>query len=52
MEELGKTQDDMVVELTVGGDTAGEDIMEELTVGGGIFEVMQAEFTMAVHSGP
>ena len=40
MEELGKTWDDMVVELTVGGDTAGEDIMEDCTVGGDILEEM------------
>ena len=48
MEELGKTWDDMVVELTVGGDTAGEDIMEDCTVGGDILEEMWTELIMAV----
>ena len=30
LEELGRTWDDMVAEVTVGGDTVDEDIMEEL----------------------
>ena len=30
----------MVVELTVGADTTGEDIVEDRTVGGGILEEM------------
>ena len=48
MEELGKTWDDVIVGLTVGGDTAGGDIMEELTVGEGILEEILTECTMAV----
>ena len=47
MEELGKTWDDVIVGLTMGGDTAGGDILEELTVGEGILEIL-TECTMAV----
>ena len=40
MEELGKTWDDVIVGLTMGGDTEGGDILEELTVGEGILEIL------------